>query len=73
MDVGFFGASDTWLAGQSIVLEAGELKEYSVNVTPIADNEASTFILSMGKVGDETPTGTIEIESISFIKTAGAQ
>ncbi len=73
VDVGFFGASDTWLAGQSIVLEAGELKEYSVNVTPIADNEASTFILSMGKVGDETPTGTIEIESISFIKTAGAQ
>lgn len=72
---GFQNAAYDWYGGATVELNAGEWKDVDTTFTVNNDTDTNIkFYLSMGKITDvETPEGTVEIESISLVKTAAGQ
>ena len=67
---GFQNASYAWYGGATITLNAGEWKDVDTTFTVTNDTDADIkFYLSIGKItGEDTPAGTVEVESVSLVK-----
>ncbi len=69
LNMAFLSSTYAWYGGEYIVLEPGVEKEYTYTFTMNQATDANTsFVLSMGKIDDTTPTGSVEISNISLIE-----